>query len=168
MGIGLELEAQRQDASRFPVEISLMPLSTDMGAVVIATLRDISERKAVAEAKGELLRLRQLADLMSFHRDLTTAAFSGPSLMGIAQALQRATDREVTIESPDGVVLASTASETPEPALSPGDRRRERLAALDHAKAFRVGPLLVAVARPEREVLGVLSLRDPDARPDGR
>lgn len=45
MGLGLELFGRRRDSSEFPVDIMLNPLETEEGPVVIATLRDITERK---------------------------------------------------------------------------------------------------------------------------
>jgi PAS domain S-box-containing protein len=163
MGIGLDLEARRHDGSTFPVEISLTPLSTDTGDMVIATVWDITERKAFAEARVELTRFRDIAEIVSLHRDLTTAASSGEGLLGIARALERAVNWPVVIEDPDGTVLAWTESLKAEPTFPPSPERRQRLSDAHHAEAFRHGPRLIAVARPDHQLLGVISLVDPDA-----
>jgi PAS domain S-box-containing protein len=55
MGPDLDLYARRQDGSEFPVEITLSPMETEEDHLIIAAIRDITERKrAEAQFRGLL------------------------------------------------------------------------------------------------------------------
>jgi PAS domain S-box-containing protein len=49
MGADLDLSGRRRNGSEFPVEISLSPVFTDKGTFVLSAIRDISDRKRIAE-----------------------------------------------------------------------------------------------------------------------
>jgi PAS domain S-box-containing protein len=50
MGVGKELKARHKDGTLVPVDVSLSPVETDTGFVVLALVRDASERREVEEA----------------------------------------------------------------------------------------------------------------------
>jgi PAS domain S-box-containing protein len=70
MGAGLELLGRRQDASEFPVDISLRPILLEGQMHVIAAVRDATERHAADRERAlQVERLRVLSDFLNQAHD---------------------------------------------------------------------------------------------------
>ena len=110
MGVNLDIFVRRKDGTEFPADIALSPLPTASGMVVVAAIRDATERRRL---EAHLHRLAVLEDRERIARDLHDGVIQGLFAVGMSlQATQaKATDPEMVrgrlaaaVDSIDGAI----------------------------------------------------------------
>ncbi|MFI5057940.1 MAG: sigma 54-interacting transcriptional regulator [Candidatus Acidiferrales bacterium] len=99
MGKGLELTAVRKDGSEFPVDIMLGPIERPQGPIVLAVIRDLSQRKKDDEA------LRRSEQEKRYLEEELVTAHQFNEIIGESSGLKRVLKQVEDVATTDATVL---------------------------------------------------------------
>ena len=118
MGKGLDLFAKRKNGEIFPVEISLSPVQTEKGMLVLSSIRDVSQRleneRKLRNAARELnLSYQRLQGIIDSSQDLIAAVDVNYNFIAFNKAFKAYFDKRHNIEIQPGDNIKSIFSTAP-------------------------------------------------------